>query len=150
MQRDRDQCILTLGWALVGIGILVAFVSLNQAAYFLVPSISSALSGLFLVVVCQVAFAILDQADNSSASLQVLKMIAEKQGVDLSSLKYTTTSSGSPKPSTASNAETREDGAIVRQYKGREIVKIENRYFVDETKFSTLGKAQRAISEGKV
>ena len=56
----------------------------------------------------------------------------------------------SPKPSTASNAETREDGAIVRQYKGREIVKIDNRYFVDETKFSTLGKAQRAISEGKV
>jgi len=142
-----------VGWAFVGIGALLALVSLNDSgpfSFYLPVGIASAVNGLFMVLVCQVAFAIFDQAESSNASLQVLKMIAVKQDVDLSSLEQATTMPNSPEPSIAAKVEMREDGAMVRQYKGREIVKIDKRYYVDETQFSTLGKAQRAITEGKV
>lgn len=146
-----------VGWAFVGIGGFLALTSLDEGSVFLVSGIASALSGLFLVVVCQVAFAILDQSESSHASLQVLKMIAEKQGVDISGLaeapappQNVVAATSSEEPSIVANVVMREDGAMVREYKGREIVKIDKIYHVGETQFSTLGKAQRAISEGKV
>ncbi|PRZ48318.1 hypothetical protein [Tritonibacter scottomollicae] len=160
-QYQTARSILTacvfVGWAFVVIGGVLALISLDEGSAFLVSGIASALSGLFLVVVCQVAFAIFDQAESSHMTLQVMKLIAEKQGVDLSSMAEVpapsadvTLKPSSEEPSIASNVVMREDGAMVREYKGHEIVKIDKIYYVGETQFPTLGKAQRAISEGKV
>ena len=140
-----------VGWAFVGVGALMAIIGLNGDGYFLAPG------GVFLVVVCHVAFAIFDQAESSHATLHVMKLIAEKQGVDLSSMvEVSAPSAGiaikpsSEEASIVSNVVMREDGAMVREYKGREIVKIDKIYYVDELQFATLGKAQLAISQGKV
>ncbi|MFY1710507.1 hypothetical protein J3366_03360 [Tritonibacter mobilis] len=146
-----------VGWAFIGVGALMAIIGLNGDGYFLAPGITTAVSGVFLVVVCHVAFAIFDQAESSHATLHVMKLIAEKQGVDLSSMVEVpapsagiTIKPSSEETSIVSNVVMREDGAMVREYKGREIVKIDKIYYVDETQFATLGKAQLAISQGKV
>lgn len=141
-----------VGWVVVAACVVIAFLSIDGRTlpeFFLSFGLSGAVSGLFLVLICQVATAIFDQSEAQSQSLEVLKLMAEKQGVDLSSLEVSKKEVESEAVYNP-NITTREDGAIVRQYMGREIVNIGKHYYVEEYKFSTLGKAQRAINEKRI
>jgi hypothetical protein len=142
------------GWIVIVVGLIAlvsSFGGRNGAAWqIMMPGIIMLASGLLLVATSQVSFAVLDQADISRANLLILRKLAEAQGVSLQSNGATQSNSTSRTERKEPTLRSDEDGSEVREYMGYEITRRDNRYYVNERKFITLGKAKNAIKNGQV
>lgn len=141
-----------VGW----VGLIAGTISLffgfsnpsTSGAMLIGAGISTAMFGLVLVAISNVATAVLDTGDNTHQTNELLRAIAANQGVDLSRLEAKKKSTAPRQAPVQQPANTSNQQRPI-EFRGEMIVPRDNRWHWDGQAFLTLGKAKAAIKEVK-
>ncbi|ANT63054.1 hypothetical protein AYJ57_21520 (plasmid) [Salipiger sp. CCB-MM3] len=141
--RGILKLVSVVGGVSIAIGALSVLYGLGEmrgfGSIFVGSGIATAVAGMIQIAVAQIGVAVFDQRDISLEMLRMMKGEAtqgQEPVKEEASAEYV-----------APQAITRQIAEGVRVYKGVEIHKIGNRWFIGAQEFMTLGKAKQFIDK---